>query len=113
MRSSKFDLPVSMAAPRDLSAWHDAIIDAFDDPILTSGFLPLAEEALLAHPAHPVILCLAATAALLDADPDRALVFLKRYAKRFVPTETHHLLKALALAEQGKPGAARILIERH
>src|ERR1700674_486177 len=98
---------------RDPAEWQDILIETFDDLERTSGFLPLAEEALLAHPADPVILCLAATAALLDERADRALAFLKRYAKRYVPTDTHHLLSALALAQQNKLGAARVLVERH
>ncbi len=105
--------PIPVPIPRDSTGWQDALIDAFEDPDRASGFLPLAEEALLAHPGNPVILCLAATAALLDARPDRAQVFLKRYTKRFVPTGTNHLLNALTLAEQGKLGAARTLLERH
>ncbi len=55
---------------------------AFADADRDSGFLPLAEEALAACPGDPVILMLAATAALLDRQPVRALVFLKRFSNR-------------------------------
>ena len=89
------------------------LLDAFADPKRTCGFLPLAEDAVRADPGSPVILCLAATAALLDEHPERALVFLKRYSKRYVPTGTHHLLHALALAQQNKFGAAHALLRRH
>ena len=47
---------------------------------------------------------MAATAALFDGRPERALVFLKRLSKRYVPTNTDHLLHALALAQQNKFG---------
>src|SRR6266566_4538661 len=106
-------LPIPISILRDSTGWQDALIDAFEDQDRASGFLPLAEEALLAHPGNPVILRFAATAALLDARPDRAQVFLKRYSKRFVSTGPHCLLTALTLAEQGKLGAARSLLERH
>ena len=93
--------------------WDQRLLDAFANAKKTSGFLPLAEEALRAWPGAPHILCLAATAALLDGEPERALVFLKRYAKRFLPTATHHLLSALALEQQNKPAMARAILERH
>jgi hypothetical protein len=78
-----------------------------------TGFLPLAEEALLEWPGDAHILCLAATAALFDRNPERALVFLKRYSKRYVPTGTHHLLCALAMEQQNKLAMARAILERH
>jgi hypothetical protein len=113
MRPFQLDLPLPAETSRDPAAWRDALIHAFDREAPPTGFLPLAEEALLAHPANPVILIFAATAALLDARPDRAQVFLKRYAKRLVANETWHLLQALVLAEQDKLIPARVLIERH
>ncbi|MPZ33548.1 MAG: ATP-dependent helicase [Rhodospirillales bacterium] len=78
-----------------------------------SGLLPLAEEAVRASPSDGHILLLAAVAALLDRDPERALKFLKRFAKRFVLVDAHHLLVALALAQQNKPAAARSILESH
>ena len=59
------------------------------------------------------ILCLAATAALLDGRADKAQTYLKRYAKRYVPGSTCHLLAALALGQQNKLAAARDLLQRH
>ncbi len=119
---ARFTMPVASAAqmslplgdtPDDSGEWAEILTDAFADSEWTSGFLPLAEEALRAHPGDAVVLCLAATAALLDELPERALVFLKRYSKRYVLSDTHHLLHALALAEQNKLAAARALLERH
>jgi SNF2 family DNA or RNA helicase len=73
----------------------------------------LAEQAVRARPGDAVILCLAATAALFDGRTERALVFLKRLSKRYIPTNTDHLLHALALTQQNKIGPARALLERH
>jgi superfamily II DNA or RNA helicase len=99
---------------RDAAAvgWDTILLDAFADGGRTSGFLPLAEQAAQAHPGDAHILSLAATAALLDDHPERAQVFLKRFSKRYVPGDTHHLLYALALAQQSKLGAAYTVLER-
>jgi SNF2 family DNA or RNA helicase len=59
------------------------------------------------------VLTLAATAALLDTRPERALVFLKRISKRFSATQTDRLLQALALFQEGKRLAARALLVHH
>src|SRR5215831_3653030 len=99
--------------PDTSDEWDQRLLRAFANAKKTSGFLPLAEEALRAWPGDPHILCLAATAALLDGEPERALVFLKRYAKCFFPTATHHLLSALALEQQNKRAMARAILERH
>jgi hypothetical protein len=80
---------------------------------MTSGFLPLAEEAVLRDPGSADILMLAATAALLDNQPDRAQVFLKRYFKRYIPEAPYHLLYALALESQNKLILARAVLENH
>jgi superfamily II DNA or RNA helicase len=90
----------------------EKLLDAFANNDMTSGFLPLAEEALRMWPGAPHVLCLAAAAALLDRNPERALVFLKRYSKRYVPTATHHLLSALAAEQQNKPVVARAILEQ-
>ena len=98
----------------DLSLeWDERLLNAFADETKRSGFLPIAEQALLERPGDARILCLAATAALLDGEPERALVFLKRYTKRYFPNATHHLLTALALEQQNKPAVARGILERH
>ena len=86
---------------------------AFDEPRRDSGFLALAEPAVGAHPDNPVILMLAATAALLEHRPQRALVFLKRISKRYNPTQADCLLNALALFQLNKRVAARGLLEQH
>jgi superfamily II DNA or RNA helicase len=100
-------------APDLVDNWDQKLLDAFANTEITSGFLPLAEEALRTRPGDPHVLCLSATAALLDRNPERALVFLKRYSKRYVPTATHHLLSALAAEQQNKPVVARAILEQH
>ena len=54
-----------------------------------------------------------ATAAVLDEHPRRALVFLKRHSKRYLPSAPHHLLHALALNQEKKRVVAQALLERH
>ena len=56
---------------------------------------------------------MAATAALLDGNSDKAQLYLKRYAKRCVASRPYFLLSALTLAAQRKLIAARALLERH
>jgi superfamily II DNA or RNA helicase len=99
--------------PQDVGGWQDALFAAFAAREQASGFLPLAEEAVRAHPGDGPVLLLAATAALLDEQPERALVFLKRFSKRYVVNQSHHLLHALALGQLGKLSAARSLLERY
>ncbi len=88
-------------------------MDAFGDQAKTSDFLPLAEEAVRACQGDAAILSLAATAALFDGRAERAVVFLKRLAKRFSQNDTDYLLQALALRQQNRLLAARQLLERH
>src|ERR1017187_7145336 len=113
MRASP-QLPLFPLEPTsDAGLWVERFSRYFDDPKRHSGFLELAESAVGACPADPSILTLAATAALLDARPERALVFLKRISKRYTATPTDHLLQALALFQDKKCVAARALLERH
>ena len=97
----------------DPDKWADTLARTFDDPTRTVGFLAEAEKAERACPGDPVILFMAATAALLDGKPDKAQLYLKRYAKRYAPSRPYFLLSALALAAQKKLIAARALLERH
>ncbi len=66
----------------------------------------VAEEALRAWPASRELLLLAALAALAEVRPERALVLLKRYAKRYGPGKPAVLLTGLALAQQGQSARA-------
>ncbi|TXL70715.1 ATP-dependent helicase [Vineibacter terrae] len=93
--------------------WHEALLSAFADPGCKGGFLPRAEEAVRAEPGDGPILLLATAAALLDHKPERAQVFLKRFSKRYVAGGTYHLLRALALAAEGKLTMARSVLETH
>ena len=71
------------------------LLAAFADRSRRSGFLPQAEDGVRARPGDGHILLLAATAALLDEEPRRAQVCLKRFSKRYVATDSSHLLRAL------------------
>ena len=84
---------------------------AFADPARASGFLPQAEKAVRAHPGDGLILLLAATAGLLDQNPERAQIFLKRFSKRFVAIAPYHLLRALVLEEGNNLASARSVLE--
>jgi superfamily II DNA or RNA helicase len=99
-------------APYEPDIWSGRLLAAFADAKLHSGFLPLAEEAIEACPGDVIILMLAATAALLDERPERALVFLKRFSKR-ASAPAEHVLHALALNQVNKRAAARALLERN
>ncbi len=85
----------------------------FADSSRISGFLAQAEVALRAQPGDGLILLLATTAALLDPNPARARVFLKRFSKRYVAIASYQLLRALVLAEENKLGPARAVLEDH
>src|SRR5260221_10245775 len=98
--------------PADPDVWVDRLLQAFDDFTLETGFLALAEEAIAACPGNLTILMLAATAALLDGNPQRALIYLKRFAKRASAPPEERLLTALALAQLGRRPAARSMLER-
>jgi superfamily II DNA or RNA helicase len=113
MRASPRQATLPLDLPGDADAWADRLIEAFDDANRHSGFLTLAEAAIKACPGHPVILTLAAAAAVLDRHPDRAVALLKRIFKRYEPAPTHHLLHALALFQDNKRVAARELLQRH
>ena len=65
--------------------------------------LRLVQPVLNAHPADPDLLLLAALAALLEERPDQSLRYQHRFSKRFVPLAAEdHLLRAIALAQQGR-----------
>jgi superfamily II DNA or RNA helicase len=99
--------------PDAAAGWEQALSAAFKDPDRQSGFLPQAEEAVRARPGDAPILLLAATAALLDEEPARAQVFLKRFSKRYVALPAWHLLRALLLAQENRLAAARSVLEAH
>jgi superfamily II DNA or RNA helicase len=89
------------------------LMSALEDPARTEGLLELAERAERAFPGDANVLCAAASAALLEGRPDKATVYLKRYAKRYTSGKAYYLLSALALAAQKNMFAARTLLERH
>jgi superfamily II DNA or RNA helicase len=104
-------LPLHLPNPAE--EWAQRLSGALNDPNRHSGFLQLAEDAVQACPGNGAILSLAAMAALLDREPDRALVFVKRFCKRYKPRATEHLLTALALLQKKHRAAARELLSFH
>ena len=104
-------LPLELPNPAE--EWARRLSETLNDPNRHAGFLPLAEDAVAACPANGPVLSLAATAALLDRQPDRALVFLKRFGKRYKPRATEHLLTAFALFQKNHRAAARELLTTH
>jgi len=62
----------------------------------------IAEQGLRAFPADPELMLIAALTALATAVPDRALVLLKRYSKRYGSGKPAILLTCLAWAQQGQ-----------
>src|SRR5258708_34022934 len=110
-RSARRQFEMFPAATDDADRWADRLADAFADAHLETGFLPLAEQAIAACPGDIAILMLAATAALLDGRPERALVYLKRLSKR-ASAPAEQLLSALALAQLDRKAAPKLLLDR-
>jgi superfamily II DNA or RNA helicase len=109
-RQDKADLSLVLRPPE---SWVAKLGEAIADKHADAALLPVAEEAVRQDPGNPVILLLAATAAVLDHNPERALAFLKRFSKRYVPNARYHLLSALAAEQQKKTAVARTILEQH
>ena len=77
----------------------------------SSSVCEIADDGLLAWPADPELLLLAALAALAANQPVRTLALLKRYGKRYDPGKPSSLLTSLALAQQGKPDQAWAMLQ--
>jgi len=92
--------------------WSDRLLAAFAETSVGLRALPLAEEAVAARPTDTVILLMAATAAVLDERPERALAFLNRFSRRG-KAPAAHLLSALALHQLGKRAAAKAFLKQH
>ncbi len=100
-------------APLDAGeVWLHKLHAAFQKAKPTHGYLPLAEKALLVCPGDPQILLMATTAALLDGDPAKAQVFLKRFSKR-ATAPAGELLRAFTLHAMGARAAAKVHLERN
>jgi superfamily II DNA or RNA helicase len=98
--------------PDAAEVWTDRLLAAFADATPGSHVLPLAEQAVVACPADMGLLLFAATAAVLDRRPDRALAFLDRFSKSRKALAAH-LLHALALIQLHKRDAAKTLLNQH
>jgi superfamily II DNA or RNA helicase len=106
----QLDLLESLPTKTDL--WVDRLSAAFADTKLQSGFSSLAEDALEECAGAPIILLLAAAAAVLDFQPERALALLARFSKQ-AKSPAEHVLKAVALVQVNKVAAAKALLARH
>jgi superfamily II DNA or RNA helicase len=99
-------LPSSALKPGD---WAQKIRQAL--AARSSRAVALVEDALRAWPIDPELLLLAALTALAVVEPDRALMMLKRYSKRYAARGHVALLTALALAQQGHDARAWAMLE--
>ena len=97
--------------PRDAESWKERLIQAFEQK--DARPLKLAEQALKDYPHDPLILNMAALAALLEEIPERCLRYEKRLSKHYIPNKGDHLLRALALAQQNRWVAAEEILKRH
>jgi len=75
------------------------------------GAPALAEDAMRVAPSDYDVPLLSALIMLVAKQPDRALTYLKRHQKRWVPGRRTDLLTALALAQQGHVGRAGSMLE--
>jgi len=100
---------VAAEAGQGQQLWIDRLRQALAER--SSQALDMAEEALHAWPSSPELLLLAALAALAGARPERALVLLKRYGKRYGPGKPAILLTGLALAQQGQSARAWAMLQ--
>jgi superfamily II DNA or RNA helicase len=92
------------------ASWLNRLYPALAD--LSPDALRIAEAALQACPADPALLLLAALAAVVAGQPERAISFLKRHERKYEAGNEVTLLTALALARQGYTARARSLLER-
>jgi superfamily II DNA or RNA helicase len=111
--ASAANVVVVTESARPTAAADEILCAAIDDRDRQSNFLPLAEQAVRAFPGEAGILLLAATAALLDRNCERAQTFLKRFFKRYGAVKAYHLLRALAFAQEDKFVLARSVLEAH
>ncbi|MGQ0662284.1 MAG: DEAD/DEAH box helicase [Pseudomonadota bacterium] len=105
------DLPNTSVPSGDVEAWAANLLRALRER--TSSPLDIAERALIACPGDSRLLALGALAALLENQPERCLVFLKRVRKRYIPDARHHLFHAIALAQLGRRSAAADILKQH
>jgi superfamily II DNA or RNA helicase len=104
-----FDADTAVSSPAEPESTADRLRAALAarDP----GAPALAEKAMLVAPSDYDVPLLAALIMLVAKQPDRALTFLKRHQKRWVPGKRTELLTALALAQQGHVGRAGSMLE--
>ena len=93
-----------------MSAWVEALNQALASR--APQLLELAEKAVREWPREHHILYLAAVAALLEENPERCQRYLTRIARDYILDNRHHLLHAIALAQQGILAGALQLMKK-
>jgi hypothetical protein len=107
---SGLDGPANVLGLSSREHWLDMLGPALADRSPQS--LRIADDAIRALPADPVLLLTAALAALVANQPDRAMTLLKRFEKKFVADRPVTLLTALTLARQGYVARAWTLLNQ-
>jgi superfamily II DNA or RNA helicase len=97
--------------PRDASAWADALNRAFARR--APHLQELADRAVRECPAEHQVLYLAALASLIEENPERCQRYLTRIGKRYDLDNCHHLLWAVALAQQRNVAGALELLRKN
>jgi superfamily II DNA or RNA helicase len=96
--------------PHDASAWVDALNEALAER--APRLQELADRAVGECPGNDQVLYLAALAALLEKNPGTCQRYLTRIGKRYVLDNRHHLLWAIALAQQRNVAGALALLRK-
>jgi superfamily II DNA or RNA helicase len=104
-------VPEPVADECDSTVWAARLRAALAEQRETAA--EIADQALRACPGDPELLLLAALAALIMELPGRALVYVKRFHKRYLANRPSMLLTAIAVAQQGKPGQARAILRQN
>jgi superfamily II DNA or RNA helicase len=97
--------------PHDASAWVDALNEALAER--APRLQELADRAVRECPRDDQVLYLAALAALVEENPERCQRYLTRIGKRYDLDNRHHLLWAVALAQQRNVAGALELLRKN
>ena len=95
--------------PHTREDWLDILRPVLAD--LSHASLSIAEAAVRALPADFALLLVAAVAALVAGQPDRAISFIKRFERKCERDPAVTLLTGLALAQQGHMARAWSLLD--
>jgi superfamily II DNA or RNA helicase len=105
------DTAAKASAPDTRERWMEMLSPALTE--LSPESHKIAETAIRALPWDPALLLMAALAALVAGQPDRAMSLLKRFEKKFEADRAVTLLTAFALARQGYVARAWALLDQN